>query len=207
MNKKTIYFTFVAILFYGYNFTVLSQVKNFIAFPNPATEYFTVNFDLETDSYVKISVYNIFGENIFDIYDDFLEAGVFTKTVNTDDIENLVSGAYILCVLIDDAIIANASIIIITKINIEEIIKNSTVNIFPNPTTSTFTVSFELEKSCYMKIILCDILGSKQLQIYDGFSTVGNFSQTVNTENLAKGIYFLKILIDEKYTVYKIVVG
>ena len=90
--------------------------------------------------------------------------------------------------------------------SIEETIKNHTVNIFPNPTRAAFTVSFELEKSCNMKIILSDILGSELLQIYDGFATVGNFSETVKIENLASGIYFLKILIDGKYTVAKVVV-
>jgi hypothetical protein len=89
--------------------------------------------------------------------------------------------------------------------SIEETIKKRTVNIYPNPTVSSFTVSFELEKSCNMKIILCDILGAEFMQIYDGFATVGNFSETVKTENLASGIYFLKILIDGKYTVEKVV--
>ena len=90
--------------------------------------------------------------------------------------------------------------------SIEETIKKRTVNIFPNPAVSAFTVSFELEKSCNMKIVLSDILGQELIQIYDGFATVGTFTRTVNTEHLAKGIYFLKILIDGKYTVEKIVV-
>jgi len=36
--------------------------------------------------------------------------------------------------------------------------------------------------------------------------SVWEFIQTVNTGNLAKGIYFLKILIDGKYTVERVVV-
>jgi len=41
-----------------------------------------------------------------------------------------------------------------------------------------------IEKSCNMKIILSDIPGAEVMQIYDGFATVGNFTKTVNTENL-----------------------
>jgi len=95
----------------------------------------------------------------------------------------------------------------VKTVSVAEMIKNATVSIFPNPTTSDFTVSFELEKPCNMKIVLSDISGQELVQIYDGFSTVGLFTKTVNTENLAKGIYFLKVLIDGKYTVEKIVVN
>ena len=91
-------------------------------------------------------------------------------------------------------------------IGIEEYIPNNTVSIYPNPSTSEFTVSFELEKSCNMQILLCDVLGSELMEIYDGFATVGTFTKTVNTENLTKGVYFLKILIDGNSTVEKIIV-
>ena len=49
--------------------------------------------------------------------------------------------------------------ITVEKVSIDEIIKNRTVSIFPNPTVSDFTVSFDLEKSCNLQILLCDILG------------------------------------------------
>ena len=94
------------------------------------------------------------------------------------------------------------------KVSIDEAIKNLTVSIFPNPTVSDFTVSFELlEKSCNLQISLCDILGKELLEVYNDFVSAGNFTRTVNTENLAKGIYFLKILIDGNSTVEKIVIG
>jgi len=97
--------------------------------------------------------------------------------------------------------------ITIQKVSIEETIKNRIVNIYPNPTRAAFTVSFDLEKSCNVQIILSDIQGEEIMQIYDGFATVGNFIEKVNTENLTSGIYFLKIFIDGKYTVEKIVVN
>ena len=91
--------------------------------------------------------------------------------------------------------------------SIEEIIKNSTVSIFPNPTTENATVSFELEKSCNVKIVLCDILGIEQMNIYDSFANEGFFTETIDIGNLPKGVYFIKILIDGNYTVGKIVVN
>ena len=92
--------------------------------------------------------------------------------------------------------------------NIEEIIKNNTVSIYPNPTTSDFTVSFELEKSCNnVKILLCDVLGIELANVYDSFAPEGFFIKTINTEYLPKSVYFLKILINGNYTVEKIVVN
>ncbi|MCL2312554.1 MAG: T9SS type A sorting domain-containing protein [Firmicutes bacterium] len=93
-----------------------------------------------------------------------------------------------------------------TYVSIKENFIASNIAISPNPTTADFTVSFELEKSCNMEIILCDVLGREVLQIFNDFANEGIFSKTVNTKNLAKGIYFLKILIDGNITVEKIVV-
>ena len=90
---------------------------------------------------------------------------------------------------------------------IEEIIKNILVNIFPNPTSDNFTTSFEIKKSCNIKIVLSDVLGQELLQVYEGFASEGLFAKTFNTKHLAKGVYFLKILIDGKYTIEKIVVN
>ena len=91
--------------------------------------------------------------------------------------------------------------------NIEEIIRNSVVNIFPNPTSANFTISFELEKSCNMKIVLCDILGQELVEVCNGFTSEGLFIRTFNTEHLAKGVYFLKILFDGNIVVEKVVVN
>ena len=93
----------------------------------------------------------------------------------------------------------------IEKTGIEEIIKNNTVSIFPNPTVGNATVTFEIEKSCNVKIVLCDILGIEQINVYDGFANEGFFTEIIDTEHLSKGVYFLKILIDGNYTVKKII--
>ena len=97
--------------------------------------------------------------------------------------------------------------IAIETVGIEEIIKNNTVSIFPNSTVGNATVTFELEKSCNVKILLCDILGIEQINIYDGFANEGFFTEIIDIEHLAKGVYFLKILIDGNYTVKKIIIN
>jgi len=90
--------------------------------------------------------------------------------------------------------------------SINELIKLNTVNIFPNPASNYFTVSFELEKANNMRIVLLDLSGRELLHIYDGFTVEGNFTTTVDTEHLASGVYFLQILIDGNIGVAKVIV-
>jgi len=61
-------------------------------------------------------------------------------------------------------------------------------------------------------VLMLQVLQTTQMKLYlllilDNFATVGNFTKAVNTENLASGIYFLKIFVDRKYTVAKVVVN
>jgi hypothetical protein len=89
---------------------------------------------------------------------------------------------------------------------IEDVIKTSTVSILPNPTSADFTVSFDVIKPSNMQIVLMDLTGKKVLDIYDGFTVDGLFTKIVKTADLAKGVYFVKILIDGNYTVEKVIV-
>jgi len=82
-----------------------------------------------------------------------------------------------------------------------------TVNIFPNPTSDYFNVNFELEKASNIRIALMDLTGKEVFEIHNDFTNEGVFTKTVNTENLVKGIYYLQVFIDEKYTVEKIAVN
>ena len=79
--------------------------------------------------------------------------------------------------------------------------------VYPNPTNERTTISLELEAAGDVKIVLSDVLGQELLQIYDGFATAGTFSKTFTTENLSRGVYFLKILSGKNFTVEKIVVN
>lgn len=80
------------------------------------------------------------------------------------------------------------------------------IKIYPNPTCGAFTVSFELDVADNMRIVLTDLFGSELVEIYDGFTNTGTFTRTVNTEHLVKGVYFLKVMIGNNFTVEKIVV-
>jgi len=83
--------------------------------------------------------------------------------------------------------------------SISEIIKIETVNIIPNPTKDNFEISFDVIKSGNIAISLLDLSGGKVFEIFNDFTVEGTFSKTVKTNNLARGVYSLKIEIDENH--------
>ena len=92
----------------------------------------------------------------------------------------------------------------IIKTNIKEIIKNIAIKIFPNPTNDFVNISFDLEKTCNVKIIIVDILGKEFMEVHNGFIEEGLFTKTIDIQKLSKGTYFLKIIIDNDYLIEKI---
>jgi len=100
----------------------------------------------------------------------------------------------------DTVIVANFD-----YVGISENILISSISILPNPTSSDFVVSFDVLKAGNMQIVLTDLSGRILLEIFDGFVSEGNFSKTVSTVNLARGVYFLQIFIDGNSGVEKVV--
>jgi hypothetical protein len=89
--------------------------------------------------------------------------------------------------------------VIVYEINVVNITNELLVNIYPNPISDFFTVSFDLEKHSNVKIILTDLLGKEILEVYDDFTHTGPFIKNINITKLAKSVYFLNIFIDGEY--------
>lgn len=88
------------------------------------------------------------------------------------------------------------------------IIKNEQIkglSIFPNPTTSTTTVSFVLDKEAAVKINVVNITGKKVLtnviQAKSGQNLV-----VVDTENLDAGVYLLQLNVGQTNQVKKLII-
>ena len=54
--------------------------------PNPANDFVTINFNLEKCSDLEISLYDIAGTKIKEIYTGYAEEGLFSKTINTKNL-------------------------------------------------------------------------------------------------------------------------
>ena len=67
-------------------------------YPNPATEYTALNFSLEKPCYLEIDLFDITGNKVKSIYNNFVETELFIKKI---DVDNLVNGVYFIKISID----------------------------------------------------------------------------------------------------------
>ena len=61
--------------------------------PNPASDAFTLSFDVLRSSNMQVVLTDLSGREVLQIYDNFVDAGLFSRIVKT---ENLARGAYFL---------------------------------------------------------------------------------------------------------------
>ena len=71
--------------------------------------------------------------------------------------------------------------------------KSLVVSLVPNPANTQCTVSFEVEKQGNITVTLSNMLGARLMNIYDGHTESGKFSQTFDTASLPAGIYMVSI--------------
>ena len=75
-----------------------STIANLLVSPNPTDANTTVSVDLETAGNLTVTLNNMLGQELFEIYNGFTVEGNFTKTFST---ENLPTGIYFLQILLD----------------------------------------------------------------------------------------------------------
>ncbi len=66
------------------------------------------------------------------------------------------------------------------------------LNIFPNPITDKFSVTYSLPQSGNIKLEVVNILGEKVKEIVDEKQSVGQHELSIGTEGMNVGVYFLK---------------
>jgi hypothetical protein len=79
-------------------------------------------------------------------------------------------------------------------------ISNSELTHFvsPNPVTNNASINFSLDKSADITITIYDALGQLVIEKYVGRSSIGNYSEKVNTSNWENGVYVYKISNGQK---------
>ena len=81
----------------------------------------------------------------------------------------------------------------------------SNVQLFPNPTQGELTLSFAMDKSTNVQIILTDLSG-KVIRQEQMITTAGQQSKELDTSVLAPGIYFMHLVTKEERMAKKFVV-
>lgn len=81
----------------------------------------------------------------------------------------------------------------------------SKLNIFPNPTENNLNVSFYLDSKQSVETKLISVTG-EVVYIEKSNDFLGNYSNTIDVSNLAKGVYFLNLTNDTESVNKKVVV-
>ena len=86
-------------------------------------------------------------------------------------------------------------------VNTNEITQSvSTVNVFPNPTSSQFTIDFNVTEEMNAEIVLFDMFGHKVEVIENTNFTQGEHNVSHSISHLASGNYFVSIITDKGQT-------
>ncbi|PLX03950.1 MAG: hypothetical protein C0595_05085 [Marinilabiliales bacterium] len=77
-------------------------------------------------------------------------------------------------------------------VGLEELLDNSTLNIYPNPTRNKLNIDFKLLKDAEISIIMTDISG-KQIQNKNISAQAGSNKYILDVSDVSKGFYVLRL--------------
>jgi len=72
------------------------------------------------------------------------------------------------------------------------------VNVFPNPSASSFTIEYTLEKPASVQIDIYNVIGRKIAVLYKGEKPAGKHSAVFKPENIETGVYFYTFTVNSK---------
>jgi hypothetical protein len=74
---------------------------NFNVFPNPASEYISISYELLNPSRVDIAIYSIYGKEVKKVMNSIQDHGLYNKLINTRE-SGLQPGMYLVVLLVDN---------------------------------------------------------------------------------------------------------
>ncbi|MBO7277600.1 MAG: T9SS type A sorting domain-containing protein [Bacteroidales bacterium] len=90
----------------------------------------------------------------------------------------------------------------------EQATVTSSLNAYPNPATNNATISYSLNKSGNVSIVITDLMGRVVMNMEQGNQTAGvAYTVDVNTANLANGTYFYTLTVNGERETKKFVVS
>lgn len=85
-------------------------------------------------------------------------------------------------------------------------VQSTSFKVYPNPFTSSSTISFYMYQDSQVLIELFDVTGKKLQTILDENIAAGKHEVNLNRQSVAAGIYFLKLLTADEKATMKIVI-
>lgn len=90
----------------------------------------------------------------------------------------------------------------------EEVALTSTLNAYPNPANNATTITYSLNKSGNVNIVITDIMGRTVKTMEQGSQVAGtSYNVNLNTSDLANGTYFYTLSVDGERQTKKLVIN
>ncbi|MBI9073104.1 MAG: T9SS type A sorting domain-containing protein [Melioribacteraceae bacterium] len=83
------------------------------------------------------------------------------------------------------------------KDEVEENIEDYSVGNHPNPFNPTTKINYYLPKAGHVTLKVYNVLGKEVVKLVDEIKTVGKYTATFNASNLASGVYFYTIQVND----------
>lgn len=97
-----------------------------------------------------------------------------------------------------------SAVITINDVGVAENSNASLLSIYPNPTSTNFTLEFDLAKASSMKINVMNISG-QIIYSEDANASAGTFKKIISFNENANGIYYLQVITNDDVVTKKIV--
>lgn len=84
--------------------------------------------------------------------------------------------------------------------------EEAALDIYPNPLASSAVISFFMQEDSRVQIELYDVAGKKLQTLLDENASAGNHVIDLNRDRLTAGVYILKLSMNEKETIKKLII-
>ena len=144
----------------------------------------------------------------------FPETGCYVLTVNDAGGEGLSGGRYMIANESNEILWEGDTFTYSTSaelargitVDINEVLSSDDISINPNPVTNTANIEFSLYKNTDVNIAVFDILGKNVINLYEGEMSNGPQNIKLNVAGLNKGVYFVKIQMNNEVVTKKVMV-
>ncbi len=145
----------------------------------------------------------------------FPETGCYMLTVNDASGEGLSGGFYLITDGNNDIIwegndftyTAKADLAHGITVDIDENLLADDINVFPNPVNGNATIEFSIYDDSDVSISLYDVIGKNVMNIYEGRLQNGPNKVNMNTSDINKGVYFVRVKAGNSIVTKKVIVN
>lgn len=120
----------------------------------------------------------------------YLNGNIIPGATNQSDTP-LANGSYMVCTTNASGCSSCSKTILFDALAVTEINLFNTITLYPNPAFSEFSIDYSNSKETELTIDICNLMGEKMKTVYCGKLKSGKHRTKIQTEGLAKGVYFV----------------